>query len=150
MLYGAIGVGSLVSGLLFSRVFRPARVPVLTPLALASSGVLALGLAGTAEFVVAAGLVGLFALSMMTTITVGITYRQLVAPDHLRSSVNVIGRMVAWGGQPFGAAAGAALTAVASVPTAYAAAGVLMIATAIAARLLLRHVRTRAECSSAE
>ena len=150
VLYGAIGVGSLVSGLLFSRLFRPARVPVLTPVTLAGSGVLALGLAGTTEFVVAAGLVGLFALSMMTTITVGITYRQLVAPDHLRSSVNVIGRMVAWGGQPFGAAAGAVVTTFAPVPTAYAAAGVLMIATAVAARLLLRHVDARAECSSAE
>ena len=59
VLYGAIGVGSLVSGVLFSRAFRPGRVPVLTPLTLACSGVLALGLAGTTDFAVAAGLVGL-------------------------------------------------------------------------------------------
>ena len=58
--------------------------------------------------------------------------------------------MVAWGGQPFGAAAGAAVTTFAPVPTAYAAAGVLMIATAVAARLLLRHSEARPECSSAE
>jgi MFS family permease len=138
VLYGAIGVGSLVSGLLFARLFRPARVPVLTPLTLAVSGVLALALAGTSRWPVAVGLVGLFALSIMTTITIGITYRQLVSPDHLRSSVNVIGRMVAWGGQPFGAAAGAVVTTVAPVPVAYAAAGGVMLAFGAAARLLLR------------
>ena len=102
------------------------------------SGGLALSLAGTSRWLVAVGLVGLFALSFMTTITVGITYRQLVAPDHLRSSVNVIGRMVAWGGQPFGAAAGAVVSAVAPVWTAYAAAGVWMLSVSIVARVLLR------------
>jgi MFS family permease len=138
ILYGAIGVGSLVSGLLFARLFRPTRVPVLTPLTLAVSGALGLGLAGTSRWPVAAGLVGLFALSFMTTITIGITYRQLVSPDHLRSSVNVIGRMVAWGGQPFGAATGAIVTTVAPVPVAYAGAGGLLLGAATVARLLLR------------
>jgi MFS family permease len=141
ILYGAIGLGSLVSGLMFSRVFRPAQVPVLTPLTLAGSGVLAFALAATSRWPVAVVLVGLFTLSMSTTITIGITYRQLAAPDRMRSSVNVIGRMVAWGGQPFGAAAGAAVTTVASVPVAYTAAGGLMLSTAAVARLLLRSPR---------
>jgi MFS family permease len=137
VLYGAIGVGSLVSGLVFARLFRPARVPVLTPLALTVSGACAVALAATSGWLVAAGLIGLFGLAIMTTITVGITYRQLVAPDHLRSSVNVIGRMVAWGGQPFGAAAGAVATAAAPVSAVYASAGVMMLAVAAIARVLL-------------
>ena len=42
------------------------------------------------------------------------------------------------GGQPFEAAAGATVTTVASVPVAYTAAGGLMLASAVVARLLLR------------
>jgi MFS family permease len=136
-LYAAIGVGGLLSGLLFARLFRVERIPLLTPGTLAASGVVALGLAGTSGWVLATGLVGLFALTLTTTITVGITYRQVAAPDDLRSSVNVIGRMVAWGGQPFGAASGAVVAAVAPVPTVYVAAGVLLLAVAVVARLLL-------------
>ena len=45
-LFAASGVGSLVSGLLFARVFRTGRVPVLTPLTLLVSGAFALVLAG--------------------------------------------------------------------------------------------------------
>jgi len=71
-----------------------------------------------------------------------ITYRQLVAPDHLRSSVNVIGRMVAWGGQPFGAATGALIASMASVNNAYRAAAVVMLLTSLLARIALRQTRS--------
>lgn len=138
VLYAALGVGSLVAGLIFSRLFRPSRIPALSPASLAAAGVLALGLAVSSVWIVAVALAGLFSLTITTTIMVGITYRQLVAPDHLRSSVNVIGRMIAWGGQPFGAVAGAGVAATADVPAAYTMAGVVMIVAAIAARLLLR------------
>jgi hypothetical protein len=36
----------------------------------------------------------------------GINLRQLVTPPHLQSRVNTTARMIAWGGQPFGAAIG--------------------------------------------
>ena len=101
-LFAASGVGSLVSGLLFARVFRTGRVPILTPLTLLVSGRFALVLARTTSWPVALVLFAAFSLSMTTTITIGITYRQLAAPDDLRSSVNVMGRMISWGGQPFG------------------------------------------------
>ncbi|MFT3851858.1 MAG: MFS transporter [Ilumatobacteraceae bacterium] len=138
VLYGAIGVGNLVAGLVFARLFRTRRIPVLTPATLLCSGVLAIALAATTGWVLAAVLIGTFALASTTTITAGITYRQLVAPDHLRSSVNVIGRMVSWGGQPFGAALGALAASATTVPAAYAGAGVVMAVTAVVARLLLR------------
>ena len=79
-----------------------------------------------------------FSLSMTTTITIGITYRQLAAPDDLRSSVNVMGRMISWGGQPFGAATGALVASLASVPTSYAMAAIVMVVSAVVARVLLR------------
>ena len=36
----------------------------------------------------------------------GIAYRQQTLPDDMQGRVNVVGRMVSWGGQPFGAALG--------------------------------------------
>jgi hypothetical protein len=48
----------------------------------------------------------------------GITYRQQTIPDELLGRVNVVGRMVAWGGQPFGAALGGTLATVADIRTA--------------------------------
>ena len=80
----------------------------------------------------------LFSWSITVTIMVGITYRQLAAPDDLRSSVNVIGRMTAWGGQPFGAASGAAIASFANVPTAYAVAAILMLVSSAGAAMSLR------------
>jgi predicted MFS family arabinose efflux permease len=137
-LFAASGVGSLVSGLLFARVFRTGRVPMLTPLTLLVSGAFALVLARTTSWPVALVLFAMFSLSMTTTITIGITYRQLAAPDDLRSSINVMGRMISWGGQPFGAAAGALVASLASVPTSYTMAAVVMVVSAVVARILLR------------
>ena len=138
VLFGAVGVGSLLAGLTFSRIFTPARIRFLTPGTLAASGALALGLAANSAFLIGVALVGAFAASMTTTIVTGITYRQLVAPDHLRSSVNVIGRMISWGGQPFGAAVGAVVASAADVPVAYTMSGVVMFVSAVIASALLR------------
>ena len=90
------------------------------------------------------GAIGLFVVffwAVGTTITTGITYRQLVAPDELRSSVNVLGRMISWGGQPFGAAIGAVIASVADVHAAWVFAFVLMSTTAIFSALALRSAR---------
>ena len=138
LLYGALGVGSLAAGLIFSRLFRPRRVRVLTPASLAISGVVVTVLALNSLWVAALILVGVFSWSITVTIMVGITYRQLAAPDDLRSSVNVIGRMTAWGGQPFGAATGAAIASLSGVPTAYAVAAAVMLVAAAGAMVILR------------
>jgi Transmembrane secretion effector len=45
----------------------------------------------------------------------GIIYRQQGTPDHLQGRVNVAGRMLAWGGQPAGAAAAGAVAAATSI-----------------------------------
>jgi hypothetical protein len=49
----------------------------------------------------------------------GIALRQMVTPDHLQSRVNVAGRMIAWGGTPFGAAVGGVIAQVGGVRLAY-------------------------------
>ena len=138
LFYGALGVGSLIAGLIFARIFRPARVRVLTPGSLAVSGIIIAFLTINSLWVAALVAMGIFSLSITVTIVVGITYRQLAAPDDLRSSVNVIGRMTAWGGQPFGAATGAAIAALADVPTAYAVASVVMLVSSAGAAVVLR------------
>jgi len=137
-LFAASGIGSLISGLLFARLFRTRRVPVLTPVSLLLSGAFALALAWTTSSPFALVLFATFSLTMTTTITIGITYRQLAAPDDLRSSVNVMGRMISWGGQPFGAATGALVASLASVPTSYTMAAIVMVVSAVVARVLLR------------
>ena len=106
LLFTAGAVGTLLAGAVFARLFTIRRIRVITPTALAAAALIAVGLATTSAFVVAAGLYVLFSLAIQLVITVGITYRQLASPDHLVSSVNVVGRMVAWGGQPFGALLG--------------------------------------------
>jgi MFS family permease len=138
LFYGAIGVGSLVAGLLFGRVFRPQRVRFLTPGSVAVSAIVVALLAGNTLWVVALVAIAVFSWSITITIMVGITYRQLAAPDDLRSSVNVIGRMTAWGGQPFGAATGAVIAATADVPVAYAVASVVLGIAACGATVSLR------------
>lgn len=137
LLYGATGVGALMAGVFFARLFRTERVRWLTPSTLAFSGAMAACLAGNSRWQAAALLLGLFSCSIATTITVGITYRQLAAPDDLRSSVNVLGRMISWGGQPFGAACGALVAGATTVPVAYVGAAVVMAVTGLVAAILL-------------
>ena len=49
--------------------------------------------------------------------------------------------MIAWGGQPFGAATGAAIAATTDVPTAYVVAAAIMLISGIGAAVALRDRR---------
>ena len=138
VLYGAGGVGSLLAGLGFARLFGVDRVSWLTPGSLTISGVAAGMLAFTQSWVFATVLLVVFSATITTTIMTGITYRQIASPDELRSSVNVIGRMIAWGGQPFGAAIGAVVATLVDVEASYAGAALVMLAAASGARVALR------------
>jgi MFS family permease len=144
VLYAGIGIGGLVAGAVFPRIFGPDRVRVLTPATLAWStvacGLLLVVLAPLAVLNVAA-----FSFGVMLTITIGITYRQLVTPDHLVSTVSTAGRMVAAGGQPLGAALGAATATALSVSTAYVVATAVLAATAVGALVALRACDTAVE-----
>lgn len=133
LLYTATGIGALIAGLLFSRVFAPVRLKRITPVTTAITAGVTIGLVFSTWWIPAIVLLVLFQWAVGTTITTGITYRQLAAPDDLRSSVNVFGRMISWGGQPFGAGIGAAISAALDVRAAYVFAAIALTLSATGA-----------------
>ena len=138
ILYSAYGAGALVSGLLFARIFSTRRVRWITPISIGLSSAIGVGLVVSTDWRPSALLLLLFSWSVTTTITTGITYRQLAAPDDLRSSVNVFGRMISWGGQPFGAGAGALISALLDVRAAYVFTVIVTAISATMAYIFLR------------
>ncbi len=141
LLYTALGAGGLAAGLMFPRVFRVERIGRLVPVCLALAGVMVVALVGVGELVVGTVAVAGFSAGITLVIVAGITYRQTVTPDDLGSTVNVIGRMIAWGGQPFGALTGAVIAEIVSVRAAYATAAVLLGLNAVWAAMALRRAQ---------
>ncbi len=139
---GAIGgvLGAAVMPALRRRL-HPARVSQLT---LAVTPPLILALAAATSFLPAAAALLVWTWASQVTIVNGITYRIQVIPDALQSRVNVVGRMVAWGGQPFGAAIGGAVASAASVRSAFLLAAAIVALTAAAGYPVLR-AATRGE-----
>lgn len=126
MLYTAAGCGALIGGIMFSRVFSTARVKQITPISTGLTAAVTVGLVMTSSWIPAVLMLVLFQWCVQITTTTGITYRQLAAPDELRSSVNVFGRMISWGGQPFGAGIAALISATIDVRAAYVFAAVAL------------------------
>jgi predicted MFS family arabinose efflux permease len=139
LLFTADALGALLAGLAFARIYARDRIRWLTPVGLSVSAALLALLTVNESYALALVLTIAFAFAVSTTISVGITYRQMASPDELRSSVNVVGRMVAWGGQPFGAAVGGVVAQTAGVPTALGMAAGVMTVSAISAVVLLGH-----------
>ena len=137
ILYSAGAVGALVAGLVFGRIFRVEKVGQIAAVTIVASSLLLGLMAFLTVFAVALLVFGVFLLSNMLTQVNGITYRQVATPDALQSRVNVIGRMVAWGGQPFGAALGGVLAQVTSVRTALLAAAGILLGTGIVTGIVL-------------
>lgn len=138
LLYSATGVGALVAGIIFARVFTPARVKWITPSTILVASLMTVTMTAVTNWVVAGAALIVFAWANGLTVTTGITYRQLASPDDLRSSVNVFGRMVSWGGQPFGAGTGALVAGLATVRAAYAVGAMVMLTTSVLALVFLR------------
>ncbi len=82
---------------------------------------------------------GLNAAGEMAILT-GIIYRQRVTPGHLQGRVNVIARMIAWGGQPFGAVAGGIIARAISARAALLAAGLGVVVSLLLCLLGPLHV----------
>jgi MFS family permease len=121
------GAGVAATGLLplLSRMFPPGRIAIGGLL----SGWVFLLCWVLAETIVPALLaLGAWQASNIVVTMNGIVVRQQVTPDALQGRVNAIGRMIAWGGQPLGAALGAGLVTVWSVPVAVLAAGSALLA----------------------
>jgi MFS family permease len=139
LLYGAIGLGAAMAGALIGKLYRPHHLRRFVPPSYALCAV-ALGvLSFVRSLPLAIALLGGASFTWTIVFTFGIIHRMLETPDHLRASVNVIGRMVAWGGQPFGAVTGGLLAGSFGVPAAYRMAAVAMAASAVLTFALLPH-----------
>jgi MFS family permease len=106
LLYAAGAVGSLIAAVILPRASRQAGQGAVTVAGLAVFVVSVIGLAGTSGFTVALAAWAIWSVARLTVNANGITVRQLVTPDELQGRVNTTGRMIAWGGTPFGALIG--------------------------------------------
>ena len=138
LLFSAGAVGGVLGAAVMPTLRRrmhPARV---SQIALAVTPLLILALVAATSFPAAAAAFLAWTWASQVTIVNGITYRMQVIPDALQSRVNVVGRMVAWGGQPFGATIGGAVASVASVRSAFLLAAAIVALTAAAGYPVLR------------
>jgi MFS family permease len=117
----AVGaVGALTAARALPRIGHGRTPPRLTTYALSLAAVMMFTLAFTTSFPLALLLWFLWQTGVELAILNGITYRQTTVPDEFLGRVNVVARMVSWGGQPFGAAIGGVLATVADVRVALA------------------------------
>jgi MFS family permease len=106
LLVAAGACGSLAAALVVPRLGGSEPSPRWNSYALVGAATSMLAIALTSTFPVALVLWPFWQACVQTAILNGIAYRLRHVPDHLLGRVNVVARMVAWGGQPFGAALG--------------------------------------------
>jgi MFS family permease len=136
--YSAIAVGALVGSTLLPRLQQRFAVRTITTGGLlVAAGGLALW---SQQSVFVTGVVALMLYQLGATIVIlnGITQRARVTPDALQGRVNTTARMFAWGGQPLGALAGAALVGTVGIPGTHLVGIALLAITALLALRLLR------------
>lgn len=117
-LFTAGAIGALVVSLILPRLTAWMPVGRITLIGMWASVGLLVGLALTPMFWAALAAYALWEATYTLVIINAISLRQIVTPDDLQSRVNTAARMIAWGGQPFGAAAGGVLAELLPVRTA--------------------------------
>lgn len=132
LLFTAGALGSLPPSLLLPRLTARIAAGWITLAAMAADLALLLALAAVSAFPLALALYGLWEAFYSLTTMNGIALRQIATPEHLQGRVNATARMIAWGGQPFGAAIGGALAQVMGVRWAF-----LLMAVGVAASLAI-------------
>jgi len=121
LLYAAAAVGSLAAALLLPRVSRRVGPGLVSVIAYALFAGAVLGLAAYPLVVVALPLWAVWEVARASANMNGLTVRQQLTPDELQGRVNTTGRMIAWGGTPFGALLGGTVAEFAGVWVAYLA-----------------------------
>jgi MFS family permease len=106
LLYGAGAIGSLIAALALPRAGRTAGQGTVSIAGFATFVLAVGGLAATGTFGVALVAWAVWSMARLGVNANGIVVRQLLTPDELQGRVNTTGRMVAWGGTPFGALLG--------------------------------------------
>jgi MFS family permease len=121
LLYTAGAVGSLAAAWYFPRLRKaagPGRASIIG-YAIVTAGLAGIALNTSFAVALALWLAWDFAATLATTN--GILIRQELTPDELQGRVNTTGRMIAWGGTPFGAVIGGLLAEAYGTRTAYLA-----------------------------
>ena len=134
LFYTAAAVGALLAAWLLPRLGRRVGAGPTSVLGYAGYLVALLGLVVAPSFVAALLLWAAWDLARTVANVNGITVRQQLTPDELQGRVNTTGRMIAWGGMPFGALLGGIVAETAGVPAAYL---VLALPVAVALAVLL-------------
>jgi hypothetical protein len=106
LLYAAGAVGSLIAALALPRAGRVAGQGTVSIVGFATFVLAVGGLAATGTFGVALVAWAVWSVARLGVNANGIVVRQLLTPDKLQGRVNTTGRMVSWGGTPFGALLG--------------------------------------------
>jgi MFS family permease len=119
LLYTAGAIGSLIAAVVMPPAIRRVGQGMVSVAALALFVIAIIGLAATSNFTMALALWALWAIARLTVNANGITVRQLMTPDHLQGRVNTTGRMISWGGTPFGALIGGVMADSYGVRAAY-------------------------------
>jgi MFS family permease len=112
-------VGSLMAALALPRIGNGKPPPRVSTYALLVAAAMMLALGFTRSFAVALPIWLFWQAGAELAILNGVTYRQTTVPDEFLGRVNVVARMVSWGGQPFGAAIGGVIATVADVRVAF-------------------------------
>jgi predicted MFS family arabinose efflux permease len=106
LLYSAGELGGLVAAAAVPTLIRRLAIgPLAAAFLVAAAAALAF-LAVAPSFGWALLALFLAELAYLTVLTIGITVRQMLTPDHLQARVNTAGRMIAGAGLPVGAALG--------------------------------------------
>jgi MFS family permease len=119
LLYTAAATGALAAALLLPRATRAAGPGPVSLVAYSVFVAALLGLAANPYFAGALLLWAVWELARGTGNMNGITVRQQLTPDELQGRVNTTGRMISWGGTPFGALLGGAVAELSGVRAAY-------------------------------
>ncbi|MFI5891116.1 MFS transporter [Actinoplanes sp. NPDC051513] len=119
LLYAAGAVGSLIAALALPRAARRFGQGAVSIGSFAVFVLAIAWLAGTATFIGALAAWTVWSVARLAVNANGITVRQLLIPDELQGRVNTTGRMVAWGGTPFGALLGGMAAGAYGVRVAY-------------------------------
>jgi MFS family permease len=110
LLYTATAIGALAASLLLPFLTKRMAIGRITLIGLFTHVAMLAALALAPNVWAGILLIGLWEMCNTLIIINGIALRQQVTPDHLQARVNTTARMIAWGGQPFGAAIGGILT----------------------------------------
>jgi predicted MFS family arabinose efflux permease len=147
LLYAAACAGTLAANTALPRLTRLLPIGWITLAGLAANWLALLAWASVAHLATALIVLLVWQATNSLVIVNGIVARQRATPDHLQGRVNTTARMIAWGGQPLGAALGGVLASAYSVRTALLITGCAVLAAAIAG--WATPLRTRANTTNA-